>query len=249
MNRNFKDHFSFDSEGYKKYRPKYPKNLFSYLSSISPSNDLAWDCATGTGQTAKGLAEHFNKVAATDPSVSQLKNADRISNIFYVASTAEQSVLKNESVDIITVSQAMHWFDIPCFFKEAERVLKQEGILAVWIYNLLRISPMIDEVISDFYQNKLDRFWPEERDLVENNYESINFPFEKVHSPDFIMNAEWNLNELVGYIATWSAINKYNSVNSDSPVESINNNLMPLWGDPSTKRNIRWPLKLIVRKK
>lgn len=93
MNRNFKDHFSFDSGGYKKYRPKYPKTLFSYLSSISPAKNLAWDCATGTGQTAKGLAEQFKKVAATDPSVSQLKNADRNDNIFYVASTAEQSVL------------------------------------------------------------------------------------------------------------------------------------------------------------
>ena len=143
----------------------------------------------------------------------------------------------------------MHWLDIPCFFDEAERVLKQEGILAVWSYNLLRISPLIDEVISDFYQNKLDKFWPEERDLVENNYESINFPFERVRAPDFIMNTEWNLYELVGYIATWSAVNKYNSVNNDSSVDFINNNLIPFLGNPAAKRNISWPLKLIVRKK
>ncbi|MBI4793545.1 MAG: class I SAM-dependent methyltransferase [Deltaproteobacteria bacterium] len=249
MSLIFKDHFSFNSENYKKYRPEYPPELFTYLASISPANEMAWDCATGTGQTAKGLVPFFKTVVASDPSRSQIDKAEMIDGIKYVVATAENSNLEGEIIDIITVSQALHWFQISDFFREADRVLKPNGILAVWSYNLLSVTPVIDGIISDFYRKTLGKYWPAERKLVETGYAGIDFPFQEVIPPNFVMKAEWNLPELMGYISTWSAVKEFQAANTVSPVGNLYEKVGQHWGDPGRKMSINWPLTLKIRKK
>jgi ubiquinone/menaquinone biosynthesis C-methylase UbiE len=245
----FKDYFSVNSENYKKYRPEYPTALFAYLASISPAKELAWDCGTGSGQTAKGLVKFFKSVVASDPSRPQIENAEGIKGIKYLVATAENSTLENGKIDLITVSQALHWFRIGNFFNEAERVLKPNGILAVWSYNLLSVSPRIDKIISHFYSKILGDYWPEERKLVESGYNEIVFPFLEVTPPYFEMRAEWNLYELIGYISTWSAVKEFQSANTVSPIDNLYEKVCQYWGEPSRKMSICWPLTLKIRKK
>ncbi|MDD5759861.1 MAG: class I SAM-dependent methyltransferase [Desulfobulbaceae bacterium] len=249
MSLEFKDHFSINSENYKKYRPEYPAALFAYLASISPAKEIAWDCGTGSGQTAKGLINFFKRVVASDPSRPQIENAKEIVGIKYLVATAENSSLENENIDLITVSQALHWFRIGHFFKESERVLKPNGILAVWSYNLLSVTPSIDKIISHFYSKTLGDYWPKERRLVENGYNEIVFPFMEVIPPNFEMKAEWNLHELIGYISTWSAVKEFQSANNASPIGSLYEEACQYWCEPSKKMTINWPLTLKIRKK
>lgn len=245
----FKDHFSEKSENYDKYRPQYPEALFSYLSSISPNHQTAWDCATGTGQSAVFLSKYYSEIIATDASQSQIINATKNENIKYMVASAEHTNIKENSIDLITVAQALHWFDIEKFTKEVDRVLKKQGALAVWTYNLLQIQTNIDEVINHLYKTVLDGYWPEERKLVEEGYESIQFPFHELQPSSFHMSTEWNMSHLLGYLNTWSAVKKYQNKNGVNPVDAIHDELLTLWGEPEKVMPVIWPLNIKVWQK
>jgi hypothetical protein len=64
---SFEDHFSSHSQQYAQYRPKYPDELYTYLASLAPARSLAWNCGTGNGQAALGLAKHFDVVDPAKP--------------------------------------------------------------------------------------------------------------------------------------------------------------------------------------
>jgi len=148
----FKDHFSGHAADYAKFRPNYPPKLFDHLASISPQRELAWDCATGSGQAAVGLAEHFAKVIATDASAQQIESAQPHPSISYRVAPSEASGIDPDSVDLILVAQALHWFDMDRFFTEAKRVSKKGGILAVSTYTHVSSNPEIDAFLSKFYR-------------------------------------------------------------------------------------------------
>src|SRR5438132_5354114 len=97
----FKDHFSGLAAEYAKFRPHYPDELFEYLALISPRRELAWDCATGNGQAAVGLARHFDRVTATDASAQQIESAEPDERISYRVAPAEASAIDSASVDLI----------------------------------------------------------------------------------------------------------------------------------------------------
>lgn len=246
---NFEDHFSVNSKAYGKYRPNYPAVLFEFLSSITPGHDLAWDCATGSGQAALGLVKYFHKVIATDASARQIENATHHEKISYQVAPAHRTTIQTESIDLITVAQALHWFEFDRFYKEAKRVLKQNGIIAVWTYNLLTISPEIDRFIQFFYSNVVGEFWPPERKLVETGYENIPFPFDRLPSPSFRMSAKWTVRQFMGYLGTWSAVMRYREDRGQDPVESIEKELTRFWDHRSGVMDIYWPLSVMVGKK
>lgn len=245
----FKDHFSRTSVSYARHRPGYPEPLFKYLSSVCKEHKLAWDCATGSGQSAVQLTKYFNRVVATDASESQISNALRQQGIKYSVAAAEDSTLTTASVDLITVAQALHWFDLPGFTVEVDRTLKKEGILSVWSYNLLTIRPDIDEQINHLYGTVLYDYWPAERTLVEGEYKHIDFPFTELKVPIFQMTLDWTLVQLVAYLSTWPAVNAYILEKESDPVEIIYTELLKLWGSPETRRHIQWPLSIRAWKK
>ena len=206
---NFRDHFSVQAADYAKFRPHYPTELFDYLSDIAPDNEIAWDCATGNGQAAVALASKFRNVIATDASEKQIKNAARHERIDYRVVTAEKSGIDSGKIDIITVAQALHWFALDLFYAEAKRVLKPQGVLAVWGYNLLRIAPDVDNVINHFYEEIVGPYWPPERRVIEKGYAHLAFPFAELDPPQFRMEAYWSLERLQGYLRTWSATQRF----------------------------------------
>jgi Methylase involved in ubiquinone/menaquinone biosynthesis len=245
---SFKDHFSAHARDYARYRPTYPGELFAWLSQIAPQHTYAWDCATGNGQAAVGLAAYFDSVIATDASSDQLRNAEPHPRIVYRIAPAERSGLKTGSIDLIAVAQALHWLDLPRFFAEANRVMRPAGVLAAWAYKVVRITPEIDRVIGDFYTRIVGPFWPPGRAIVEAGYATIDFPFEELNPPRFEMKACWTLSQLVGYLRTWSATQKYIAARKTDPLDHLEQVLLPLWRDHRT-RTIRWPLSLRVGRK
>lgn len=244
----FKDHFSGNSGEYRKYRPSYPKELFQFLASLSPSTTVAWDCATGSGQAAVKLAQYFSSVIATDASIEQAQNAKPTENVVYEVAQAENAPILSGSIDLITVAQALHWFNAELFFSEAKRVLKNGGIIAVWSYNLLSLTPELDEIIKEFYQSIVGAYWPAERKHIESGYKNILFPFPQVSVPHFSMSAEWTLEELKGYLSTWSAVKRYMENKGSNPIDVIANKLFEKWGAQPKLQKVTWPLSLIIGK-
>jgi len=238
----FKDHFSGHAVEYAKFRPHYPDELFEHLASISPRHELAWDCATGTGQAAVGLARHFEKVIATDAGAQQIESAEPDERISYRISPAEASGIDSASVDLILVAQALHWFDLDRFFTEAKRVLKDDGVLAISSYKVLEITSEIDVIIWKFYRETTGPFWPPERDLVETDYKNIEFPFPELPHRQFEMRAQWNLQQVLGYLRTWSATQKFIAQQGFDPVDSLGKELGRIWRNPEQARQVVWPL-------
>ncbi|HEY0720877.1 MAG TPA: class I SAM-dependent methyltransferase [Gammaproteobacteria bacterium] len=242
----FKDHFSGASTAYQRNRPGYPESLFQFLAAHAPGRQRAWDCATGTGQAAQLLARYFEQVIATDGSATQIASAVPLANIDYRVATAEASGIESGSLDLVTVAQALHWFDIPAFFTEARRVLKPRGLIAIWSYNLLTIEPAIDAVVNHLYGTVLDNYWPPERKLVENDYRGIAFPFQPLATPAFVMATHWTLDQLLGYLGTWSAVRRYQQLHGSDPLMATAEALLSVWGARDTVRTIHWPMPVRV---
>jgi len=241
----FKDHFSKLAADYAKFLPRYPRELFEYLGNIAPSRQLAWDCGTGNGQASAGLATAFDRVIATDASEKQIANAQPHERVEYRTAPAESSGIASETVDLIMVAQALHWFDLDRFYDEVRRVLKKNSVLAASAYNLLHIEPAIDEVINRYYYEVVGSFWLPERKLVEN-FAELLFPFHELDPPEFEMTAQWNLDHLVGYLGTWSSTQRFIAETDGDPLEQISDDLRTGWGDPQRTRKVRWPLTLRI---
>lgn len=249
MTTDFKDHFSGFSSDYHSYRPRYPDELFSWLASISNERDRAWDCATGTGQAAIGLVNHFSEIIASDASETQIASAEKHDAVRYFLAKAEESGIEPGSVDLVTVAQAIHWFDQDAFRAEVERVLRPGGVLAVWSYDVLQISPAIDLVVSHLYGPILNRFWPPERRIIEAGYRDIEFPYEKIEPPAFSMTSQWNLAGLAGYLNTWSAVKRYLQERKTNPVEIVFDDLSAAWGQAEKKYEVYWPMTVLTWRK
>jgi ubiquinone/menaquinone biosynthesis C-methylase UbiE/N-acetylglutamate synthase-like GNAT family acetyltransferase len=243
---SFKDHFSKQSDVYLKARPTYPAELFKFLANACTKTDKAWDCATGNGQAAISLAEHFQQVIATDASQQQITNAIPYPNIKYRVAPAENCGIKDKSIDLITVASGLHWFDFNRFYAEAKRVLKPGGIIAVWCYTGSKISPTIDVVTSELGVEILKDYWPKENQLVWNHYKGIPFPFKEITTPQFQCIIEWNLAELENYFSSWSATQKYKEATGQNPVDIVHNQLKTAWVEPIQRKNVVWDLTLKV---
>lgn len=242
----FKDHFSTASDRYAAYRPAYPADLYDWLGGLCSGHDLSWDCATGSGQAALGLAPHFRQVVATDASAEQIRHARHHPSIDYRVAPAEASGLAAHCADLVTAAQAAHWFDLPRFYAEAARVLKPGGVLALWGYGRLVLPGAADAPFLRFYAETLGPYWPPERALIDEAYRSLEFPFTEIAAPAFEIAVEWDLASLLDYVSTWSAVKRYLGARGENPLPSLRTALLAGWGDPTTVRKLRWPLFLRV---
>jgi len=239
----FTDHFSPVSGAYADFRPTYPAALFDWLADVAPARGRVWDCACGSGQASLDLAARFVQVEAADASAAQLAGVVAHPGVHYRQAPAEDSGLDTASMDLVTVAQALHWFDLPRFYDEVRRVLKPGGVLAVWSYGVQRVEgEAVDALVQRFYRETVGPFWPPERAWVEQGYRGLDFPFEAIRAPTFAMTAHWSLPQLLGYFRSWSATGRYLAVQGKDPVDPLAEVLLPLWGDPQSLREINWPL-------
>lgn len=238
------DHFSAHAENYARFRPTYPPDLFAWLAGQCTQRGLAWDCGTGNGQAALGLAPHFDHVHATDLSQAQLDQAPTHSRVTYLTAAAEHSGLAEQSVDLVIVAQALHWFHHERFYVEVNRVLKHGGIFAAWTYRLLDAEPEINAIIAHFHQHTVGPWWPAERRWVDAGYQGLPFPFEELTVPTFSMERTWNLEQMLDYLRTWSATQRYIQERGADPTLALRSELIPIWGDPGEMKKITWPLAL-----
>ncbi len=241
------DKFSKQAETYKKYRPKYPEKLYREIIQFVRTKDVCWDCGTGNGQVATELSKHFKKVYATDVSKEQLANAQKKGNISYRVERAENTNFDDNQFDLITVAQAMHWFDQDVFNQEVKRVSKTEGVISIWGYGLLRITTPINELIDSFYHDIIGPYWNQERKHIDNAYTSIKFDFEQINDDrDRFMTVNWNLEQLEGYFNSWSGVQNYMAKNNGAnPVTVLVQNLSQFW-EYSTIKEINFPIFLKV---
>lgn len=245
---NNTDHFSRQSAEYARYRPHYPEYLFEFLAGCCRERELAWDCATGNGQAASGLAGWFKQVIATDISSAQLALAIPAENISYHVSPAEQTGIRNDSFDLVMVAQALHWFDTEAFYNEARRVLKRDGVLAVVTYRLPRISREIDGMVFDYYSNVLGDFWPDERRHIDNAYAEIPFPLQPITCPPMHMEHNWTLEQFAGFLSSWSAAVYYREKRGSDPLERVLPGLAAHWSSSGETKTICWPLTVLAGK-
>ncbi|MFD2163935.1 class I SAM-dependent methyltransferase [Paradesertivirga mongoliensis] len=234
--KDIKDKFSNQAKQYQQFRPVYPQLLYSFLDSKVTAFDAAWDCGTGNGQVATQLAERFTEVCATDISEKQLAEASQKENIKYSLSRAEKTGYPDDKFDLTTVAQAVHWFDHDSFFKEVLRVSKPNAVVAIWGYNLLRISAEIDKLIDTFYGQTLGEYWDYERKLVEDEYKSMPFPFEEFEVPRFEIVANWDDQQVLGYFNSWSAVQNFIEKNGTNPVDDLAGQLSSYWQADETKK-------------
>jgi SAM-dependent methyltransferase len=247
VSQAFKDHFSRLAATYASFRPRYPGALFDYLAQCCRQRELAWDCACGSGQATVDLAQRFDAVIATDASSAQLAAAPPHPKVRYRLASAEASGLKSLSADLVTVAQALHWFELAPFYAEVERVLRPRGVLAAFTYGVLHVAgERVDRLIQEFYWDSLKTDWPAERQLVESGYRTLPFVFTELTPPTFEMREEWSLAQLIGYIRSWSATARYFERNTVDPAAALAESLACEWGNPDESRRITWPLSLRI---
>ena len=235
---------------YADFRPHYPAELFDYLATLVPREASVWDCAAGNGQATRGLTERFARVFATDASAEQIASAPVLPNAEFRVALAEDSGLSAGSTDLVTVAQALHWFELERFYAEVNRVLRPGGVLAVWAYGINRVEgEAVDAIAQDFYGNILGPYWPPSRQLVESGYRTLPFPFTEIAPPEFRMEAQWTLERLLGYFSTWSATSRYRKATGENPLPLLAEKLAAVWGDVNSPRTVTWPLAFRVGRK
>ncbi len=236
------DRFSEQAGMYKKFRPNYPASLYREILRITPGRGVCWDCGTGNGQVAMELSRHFKAVYATDISEQQLARAPKLQNVYYGVERAESTGFPDSCFDLITVAQAIHWFDIPCFYQEVRRVGKPGAILAVWGYGLLKVSPGINRLIHRFYDSVVGPYWDFERKYIEAGYETIGFIFPEIQlAQGFMIEKNMDLADLRGYLNSWSAVQNYIKEIGTNPVGELVDQLLEYWPEGS-KKGVSFPV-------
>jgi SAM-dependent methyltransferase len=250
MGETFHDHFSGVASRYADFRPHYPPALFDYFATLVSRGETVWDCACGNGQATVDLAQRFDRVIGTDASREQIAAARPHPEIEFRVAPADRSGLPGSSVGLITVAQALHWFDFGRFYAEVRRVLKPGGLLAVWAYGITEVEDeAVHRIALDYYANVVGPYWPPERVVVETGYQTIPFPFCELAPPPFRMEVRWTLDALLGYFSTWSATNRYIKAVGRNPIDPLREDLSRVWGDPAAVRLVGWPLALRMGRK
>lgn len=240
----FKDNFSQQAAIYARYRPHYPVALFEFLSSLTEGHTTAWDCGTGNGQAATALAAYYDHVIATDPSEQQIRNAAPHERVTYRVEKAEATTISSALVDLLTIANAMHWFDLELFYAEVNRVVKSNGVIAAWCYGVPLVDTEVDKIAWHFHNDIVGKYWVEENRIVERGYGTIPFPFTPVPSPAFSSERMMSLDDFVAYLNTWSATQKFINEHGYNPTERLKNELQAVWKD--SEKKVTWELSIKV---
>lgn len=233
-----------DGADYAVYRPDYPGALAPLLAELPDRRDTALDVGCGTGQLTVQLAPHFGQVTGVDASPSQIAAATPGDNITYRVGRAEDLPVEDHSIDLVTVAQAAHWFDLDAFYREADRIASPGGAVALVSYGLCHFpdDPALDELYQEFYWGDFHRFWDPARAHVENGLADLPFPYEEVPVDCPPIVRKHRLAHFLGYLGTWSAAKKARETGHGDELADFALRLTARWGDPESARTVVWPM-------
>lgn len=238
----------FDRGGanYAQFRPQYPPQLLTYLSGLCARRQLAVDLGCGSGQLTAGLARHFDAVLGLDPSASQLAHARARSGVHYACARAEQLPLVAGCADLLVAAQAAHWFDLPRFYDEVRRVAAPAAVLALVSYGVLQLPVELSACFRHFYVDLIRPYWPAQRQLVDDGYRALPFPFAELQPPELQIRHWWRAADFVGYVSTWSAVRRLSEVGQVGVFSRFAQEITQLWGDAEKLRPVTWPIHMRV---
>jgi SAM-dependent methyltransferase len=202
--------FNLSSDEYFKNRPRYPLELYNAIFANCNGFAAAWDCGCGNGQVSIDLVSRFDIIEASDINENQISNSYKNDKIHYSIQKSESTVFPDNHFDLICAAQCLHWFDLGSFFHEAKRVLKHNGLFACWGYGFFHSNEFIDDLINESLLLKIDQFWSSGNRIVQNGYKDVEFPFVNIAMPKMEMTMLWDVNQLMDYLNTWSAVKLYN---------------------------------------
>ena len=231
---------------YARARPSYPPELYTYLAGLLDRHELAWDAATGNGQAARGLADHFASVIATDISAEQLRHAVPHPAIDYRVAPSERSGLEAGTVDLVAVAAAVHWFDLDAVGAEVQRVARAGGALAAWTYHVGIMQPPFDALFHRFYFDIVGPHFAPGARLVDGLYTTLKLPGRPLPAPRLDVRAAWSLAQMIDFIYSWSGAAAYRDATGHDPVEFIREELETIWGPAEAVHELAWPLHIRI---
>lgn len=238
--------FDQGGQAYARFRPEYPAELASCLASMAPDRALAVDVGCGSGQLTRQLGEHFDAVIGFDPSEDQIAHSTPREHVNYACAPAEDLPLPSRSASLITAAQAAHWFDLPKFYAEVRRIAEPNAILALISYAVLRLDGALGARFEQFYWQEIGPYWPAERKLVDSGYATIDFPFDEFPGPEIAIRLEWNLEEFLGYVSTWSAVRSAREAGREDLLHRFAADMAGQWGEPTARHRVSWPINMRI---
>ena len=234
--------FSTGGSDYAQYRPRYPAELAAFLAGLAPDRQSALDVGCGNGQLTCLLADYFTSVTGTDPSEAQINSAVAHQRVTYHCAAAEALPQDGKKYSLITAAQAAHWFQLEQFYREVKRVAAPDGVIALKSYGVLQLDDQLNKRFLRFYHDEIGPYWPPERRLVDNGYRDIHFPFNAIPAPTLCISYQWTLQQLLGYISTWSAVTRAREAENSAILQQFSRDIETLWGDPQKLRAVSWPV-------
>ncbi|CAH2064170.1 unnamed protein product, partial [Thlaspi arvense] len=250
-----------EAKAYLNARPRYPIDWYEKIAARTQDHKFAWDVGTGNGQAAIGLVEHYENVVATDINEAQLKRAIKHSRISYHHTPKDMSedemvalIGGENSMDLIVAAQAVHFFDLTTFYNVAKRVLRKDGgLIAVWVYNDIIISPEIDPIMKRLVDSTLP-FRTPIMNLAFDSYKTLPFPFESIGMGSegkpitLDIPHKLSLKGFIGFLRSWQPAMKAKEHGVELVDEDLITKFEEAWGDENQVKDVYYKAHMIVGK-
>lgn len=202
--------FGAQSDAYREARPTYPAELYNWIAENAPGHGRALDCATGNGQAAIALSAYFDQVDAFDSHEKQVASAIPAHNVTYQVAQAENTPYADNSFDVITAAQSVHWFDHAKFWPEMKRIAKSDALFCAFGYNRFLSDDFVDDHLVKPVLDVIQPYWSGRNLMVWDGYNPADFqcPFNPITVPPITLTLHWTVARYIAFLESLSATRK-----------------------------------------